>query len=550
MKYTLTHLLVTIMTYAGAQDSDEWAMSYENFTEYVYGFIHIKDTALSIPAEYGEAHAFSEGLAAVKKDGKWGFIDADNQPVIDFKYDYARSFRQGQAIVQQGDFYGVINNRGALVIPVHYYDLIPYELEGTRYYISRDSTFFQGIIDTAGNEILPHRYAFVIPFEPNLSKRRFYGNIPFYTTYWEIDTAKGSFYKQFSEVYYELSSDSSRQDIYDAQFNRLASKNTTSYSDQFTHDELINIDDYLEDHKEVDIERQRVAIRRLLDSQKAYTPKPRSAREIVPASEEGQNEYMERMGYEKFRGKDGLMGVKKDGKTILRAEFEVLKWWGMVFSSSSKASMPYLEEHYAGEYIDEEKGVFAVYGIAAGSKEKGVLYSMKGEQVFNLENGMVPEKAASNGFTYRNIKRDTAQHRAVHTFGFVDWKGQEVLPPVYTSINVLKERRLLAKREKESAAGREAHVGLYHASGAAIIPEGVFSNIEPFDEVPDLYLAEWHDTYPTLAERKAAEMANKQFVLLRVENNTYTIINRFTASVVYHRGLAHETGLLKYRVGI
>lgn len=241
------------------------------------------------------------------------------------------------------------------------------------------------------------------------------------------------------------------------------------------------------------------------------------------------------------------MGVKKDGKTILRAEFEMLKWWGMVFSSPSKASMPYLEEHYAGEYIDKEKGVFAVYGIAAGSKEKGALYSVKGEQVFNLENGIVPEKAASSGFTYRNIKRDTAQQRAVHRFGFVDWKGQEVLPPVYTSINVLKERRLLAKREKESAAGREVHVGLYHASGAAIIPEGVFSNIEPFDEVPDLYLAEWHDTYPTVVEQEALEKTNKRFVLFRVKGNTYAVIHQFTASIVYTRGLGIETGMLKYR---
>src|SRR5690606_10894401 len=202
--------------------------------------------------------------------------------------------------------------KGALVIPIHYYDLIPYELEGTRYYISRDSTFFQGIVDAAGKEVLPHRYAFVIPFEPNLAKRRFYSNIPFYTTYWEIDTAKGSFYKQFSEAYYGLAADSSRQDIYDAQFNRLASKQTTSYSDQFTHDELIAIDGYLEEHKEVDAERKRAAIRRLLDSKQAYTPKPHPAPEIVPTSEEGQNEYMALMGYEKFSGNDGKMGVKKD----------------------------------------------------------------------------------------------------------------------------------------------------------------------------------------------------------------------------------------------
>src|SRR5690606_4274692 len=99
MKYTLALLLVTIMISAGAQNNGGWFESYENCTEYIYEFINIEDPALSIAAEYCGAHIFSEGLAAVKKDGKWGFIDADNQPVIDFQYDYARSFRQGQAIV-------------------------------------------------------------------------------------------------------------------------------------------------------------------------------------------------------------------------------------------------------------------------------------------------------------------------------------------------------------------------------------------------------------------------------------------------------------------
>src|SRR5690606_8570122 len=120
-------------------------------------------------------------------------------------------------------------------------------------------------------------------------------------------------------------------DIYDAQFNRLASKQTTSYSDQFTHDELNNIDSYLQDHEKVDIERKIAAVRMLLDSTKTYTPKPHPAPEIITASEDGQNEYMALMGYEKFSGKGVKMGVKKDGEIILPARFDVLEWWGMLF---------------------------------------------------------------------------------------------------------------------------------------------------------------------------------------------------------------------------
>ena len=48
------------------------------------------------------AHDFSEGLAAVKKDGKWGFIDLSGNLVIDTVYDSAGSFSEGLCAVQTG----------------------------------------------------------------------------------------------------------------------------------------------------------------------------------------------------------------------------------------------------------------------------------------------------------------------------------------------------------------------------------------------------------------------------------------------------------------
>ncbi len=48
---------------------------------------------------YDAAGYFYEGLAAVKKDGKWGYIDETGKTVIDFKYDYAGEFNEGYAVV-------------------------------------------------------------------------------------------------------------------------------------------------------------------------------------------------------------------------------------------------------------------------------------------------------------------------------------------------------------------------------------------------------------------------------------------------------------------
>lgn len=52
-----------------------------------------------IKPQYEDAQAFNEGLAAVKKDGKWGYIDEEGKVVIPFQYDQAFIFNEGRAVV-------------------------------------------------------------------------------------------------------------------------------------------------------------------------------------------------------------------------------------------------------------------------------------------------------------------------------------------------------------------------------------------------------------------------------------------------------------------
>lgn len=53
----------------------------------------------AIAPQYEAAQSFSEDLAAVKKDGKWGYIDKTGAVVIPFQYDRAYEFNEGYAIV-------------------------------------------------------------------------------------------------------------------------------------------------------------------------------------------------------------------------------------------------------------------------------------------------------------------------------------------------------------------------------------------------------------------------------------------------------------------
>ena len=52
-----------------------------------------------IAPQYEDADLFSDGLAPVKKNGKWGYINTDNKVVIPFQYDIAGVFQEGYAIV-------------------------------------------------------------------------------------------------------------------------------------------------------------------------------------------------------------------------------------------------------------------------------------------------------------------------------------------------------------------------------------------------------------------------------------------------------------------
>jgi len=64
------------------------------------------------------AHDFSDGMASVQKDGKWGFIDRSGKLVINYQFDSAGPFVGGLAPVTAGDFSGYIKKDGTRAFPM------------------------------------------------------------------------------------------------------------------------------------------------------------------------------------------------------------------------------------------------------------------------------------------------------------------------------------------------------------------------------------------------------------------------------------------------
>ena len=77
------------------------------------GFYNIRTGRLTVPCEYDiDGFKFCEGLKAVKKSGKCGFINPSNEVVIPFNYDDADDFSEGFAVVERYGKYGYVDRYG------------------------------------------------------------------------------------------------------------------------------------------------------------------------------------------------------------------------------------------------------------------------------------------------------------------------------------------------------------------------------------------------------------------------------------------------------
>src|SRR6266403_418877 len=84
-----------------------------------WGFIDNRGKAVIAP-RFEAALPYSEGLAAVKREGRWGYIDRNGLEVIPIRYRTVQSFRNGVAIVDTGlpnQPVGLIDTAGSWVTP-------------------------------------------------------------------------------------------------------------------------------------------------------------------------------------------------------------------------------------------------------------------------------------------------------------------------------------------------------------------------------------------------------------------------------------------------
>lgn len=157
-----------------------------------------KDQTPLFDGHFADAKAFSEGLAAVKLDQKWGYISKQGEIKVPYQYDEANSFQGGSAVIRKGGKYGLIGQNGEVIAPAKYDEMVPLvQHDGfinnstekvmttnPLYRVKLNSNF--GILDSRGKIVMDIKY-------PNLylDYIEYFHDIGPIATVWYTANAKG-----------------------------------------------------------------------------------------------------------------------------------------------------------------------------------------------------------------------------------------------------------------------------------------------------------------------------------------------------------------------
>lgn len=90
------------------------------------GYVDRTTEQVRLPFRYEVAQRFHEGLAPVRIDGRWGYIDRTGAVVIPATFDGAGRFRGDYAEIKVGDAAGVINRQGRVVLAPQFKAIVPF----------------------------------------------------------------------------------------------------------------------------------------------------------------------------------------------------------------------------------------------------------------------------------------------------------------------------------------------------------------------------------------------------------------------------------------
>ena len=215
---------------AGIEQSDTTGVEgeiNENFVQLTPEFIEAIQ-------KYDDLSLFSEGYAAVCKNGKWGYIDKTGREVIPCQYDWANTFHEGLASVRisYDSGYGFIDTTGCEVIRHRPEIEIPGEFsEGLVVVINEYNDHFF-VLDKEGRKVFQGAYGDG-PYVPYTS----IGMGPFANPAYIEKFIDGKLYIPKGESGYKVYNAEGKKvkDVSDSEMERITKRTIAGQAQTFTH---------------------------------------------------------------------------------------------------------------------------------------------------------------------------------------------------------------------------------------------------------------------------------------------------------------------------
>jgi len=112
--------------------------------------------------KYQSAENFNQGLAKVKSNDKWGFIDKKGNEIVPIKYQDALPFKDGWGKVKSNEKWGAVDKSGAEIVPTRYDEVFHINLTEGLAKVKLNKKW--GAVDKAGNEVIAIKYDDLYPY--------------------------------------------------------------------------------------------------------------------------------------------------------------------------------------------------------------------------------------------------------------------------------------------------------------------------------------------------------------------------------------------------
>lgn len=184
--------------------------------------------------KYDQLSLFSEGYAAVCKNGKWGYIDKTGQEVIPCKYERANPFHEGLASVlsSYGSGYGFIDTTGREAIRHRREIEIPGEFSEGLVVVKNESNDRFFVLDREGRKVFQGAYG-----EGHYAPYTSLGMIPYHAPAYVEKFLDGKLYIPKGESGYKVYNTKGKKikEVSDSEMERITKRATAGQAQTFTH---------------------------------------------------------------------------------------------------------------------------------------------------------------------------------------------------------------------------------------------------------------------------------------------------------------------------